>query len=370
VYTYDANGNLTGTTAGQSFTYDAFNRMTQAVGTGGTATYTYNGNGLKIQRVGPDGTTRYYYDGFRPIWETDGIGTMTAQLDRDIFGNLLSRLDSLGTRRYYHTDGLGSTIVLTDATGSFAAGMLYDAWGNVRATSADVGKYRFAGAEMDTASGLYHMGPRFYDPSIGRWFGEDPVQNASFNPLTLNFYAYVFNNPMLLTDPEGTRVVENENGVPSDPISEAELASGVERTPTGPWEQYVEPALAASKKYGVRVELILAIMARESGFDPNAINPVSPDWGIMQVNIHTATDYGIPLGLESRRLFNPRTNIFVGTQHLASLISHFGGNEARAIAAYNLGERAVRNGAVNPGYVNDVQAYERWFRNRLCRGTC
>src|SRR5207249_3809683 len=85
---YDANGNLIGTSAGQSFSYDEFNRMVHAVGN--TVGYTYNGDGLKVQRAGPDGTTRYYYDGFRPIWETDGAGAMTAQLDRDIFGNLLS----------------------------------------------------------------------------------------------------------------------------------------------------------------------------------------------------------------------------------------------------------------------------------------
>ncbi len=211
VYTYDANGNLTGTTAGQSFTYDAFNRMTQTVGTGGTATYTYNGDGRKIQRVGPDGTTRYYYDGIRSIWETDGVGAMTAELDRDLFGNLLSRLDSSATRRYYHTDGLGSTIVLTDTTGNFAAGMLYDAWGNVRAASADVGKYRFTGAELDTASGLYHMGARFYDPSVGRWLSEDPVQKQ-FEPVSLNFYAYVANNPVALIDPTGAYQVKCEGG--------------------------------------------------------------------------------------------------------------------------------------------------------------
>jgi len=131
--------------------------MTQAVGTGGTATYAYNGDGLKVQRIGPDGTTRYYHDGFRPIWETDGAGVMTAQLDRDIFGNLLSRAEP-GSRRYYHTDGLGSTVALTDEAGATAASMLYDAWGNSRATSGTgQGKYRFTGAELDSASGLYHM---------------------------------------------------------------------------------------------------------------------------------------------------------------------------------------------------------------------
>jgi YD repeat-containing protein len=121
-YTYDANGNLTGTSDGASFAWDVFNRMTSAAG--GMATYTYNGNGLKIRRIGPDGTTRYYYDGIRPIWEADGAGSMTAQLDRDIFGNLLSRKEPVGTRRYYHFDGLGSTTALSDEGGATVATLL------------------------------------------------------------------------------------------------------------------------------------------------------------------------------------------------------------------------------------------------------
>jgi len=200
VYTYDANGNLTGTPSNPYYTYDAFNRLIQA---GAFVTYTYNGDGLKVQRVGPDGTTRYYYDDIWSIWESDATGGTIAELDRDIFGNLLSRLDSSGTRLNYHTDGLGSTIALTDTTGNVAASMLYDAWGNVRASGADVGKYRFTGAEFDAVTGLYHMGARFYDPSIGRWLSEDPIQNKFFEPFTLNFYAYVNDNPALLVDPRG-----------------------------------------------------------------------------------------------------------------------------------------------------------------------
>src|SRR5437867_388223 len=129
---------------------------------------------------------------------------MTAQLDRDIFGNLLSRAEPTN-RRYYHTDGLGSTVALTGETGSVAASMLYDAWGNVWvSTGTGHGKYRFTGAELDTASGLYHMGARFYDPSIGRWLSEDPVQSP-FEPMSLNFYAYVAGNPLVRIDPTGAR---------------------------------------------------------------------------------------------------------------------------------------------------------------------
>jgi RHS repeat-associated protein len=203
-YTYDGNGNLTATSTGRTFTWDVFNRLTQATGPGGTVTHTYDGDGLKTRRVGPDGTRNYYYDGIKPIWETDGAGAMTAQYDRDIFGNLLSRREASGARRYYHFDGLGSTTALTNESGAATSTLLYDAWGNQRAASgSDQGRYRFTGAELDAATGLYHMGARFYDPTIGRWLSEDPVQDKHFEPATLNFYAYVHANPLVHTDPDG-----------------------------------------------------------------------------------------------------------------------------------------------------------------------
>ena len=204
-YTYDANGNLTATSTGRTFTWDVFNRLTQATGPGGTVTYTSDGDGLKRQRVGPDGTRRYYYDGIRPIWEADGAGVMIAQLDRDIFGNLLSRREASGARRYYHFDGVGSTTALTNESGAATSTLLYDAWGNQRAASgSDQGRYRFTGAELDAATGLYHMGARFYDPTIGRWLSEDPVRDRPFVPGSLNLYAYVVNNPGIYVDPRGT----------------------------------------------------------------------------------------------------------------------------------------------------------------------
>jgi RHS repeat-associated protein len=207
-YSYDQNGNLTATSTGQTFSWDVFNRLTQATGSGGTVTHTYNGDGLKTRRVGPDGTRNYYYDGIKPIWETDAAGTMTAQYDRDIFGNLLSRREASGARRYYHFDGLGSTTALTNESGAATPTLLYDAWGNQRAaTGSDQGRYRFTGAELDTATGLYHMGARFYDPTIGRWLSEDPVQDKHFEPGTLNFYAYVHGNPLLYVDPDGKAAI-------------------------------------------------------------------------------------------------------------------------------------------------------------------
>jgi RHS repeat-associated protein len=205
-YSYDANGNLTAISTGRTFAYDSLDRLTQTTGSGSTVNYIYNGDGLKVRRAGPDGVTRYYYDGIRPIWETDDAQTMTAQLDRDIFGNLLSRREASGARRYIHHDGLGGTTLVTNESGASVASMLYDAWGQVRSNSGGAhGKYRFTGAELDLTTGLYHMGARFYDPAIGRWLKEDSVQERHFEPASLNFYAYVLNNPLLYVDLDGNQ---------------------------------------------------------------------------------------------------------------------------------------------------------------------
>jgi len=48
-------------------------------------------------------------------------------------------------------------------------------------------------------TGLYYYRARYYDPLIGRFIREDPAGwNAS-----LNYYAYVNNNPVNFTDPTG-----------------------------------------------------------------------------------------------------------------------------------------------------------------------
>ncbi len=279
-YTYDSNGNLTGVSTGQTFTYDVFNQMTQAMGPGGTATYAYNGAGLKTQRNGPDGITRYYYDGIRSVWETDGAGAVTAQLDWDIFGNLLDRQDTTG-RRYYHPDGLGSTVALTNESGVVSASMLYDAWGNLRAAGGTApGKYQFTGAELDSTTGLYHMGARFYDPTVGRWLSEDPVQNQSFNPLSLNFYAYVLGNPTRLTDPTGLDALDP--GIGGGPTMIEQVMKWMERG-----EEYAKDQLH-------RLYDAMAYVYEQNALATQKMNTLLVLSLAMQAFIYKGMEYGSP----------------------------------------------------------------------------
>src|SRR5690554_4204247 len=50
---------------------------------------------------------------------------------------------------------------------------------------------------------MYDFGMRNYDPALGRWMNMDPLAESYF---TLSPYAYVANNPILLTDPDGKRI--------------------------------------------------------------------------------------------------------------------------------------------------------------------
>ncbi|BBA36824.1 Rhs-family protein [Methylocaldum marinum] len=100
--------------------------------------------------------------------------------------------------KHYHPDGLGSLLALTNATGSITATQRFDAFGQKLAGTGTVPTYGYTGREPD-ATGLVYYRARYYDPSIGRFTARDPVGYLD----GLNRYAYVGNNPINFTDPNG-----------------------------------------------------------------------------------------------------------------------------------------------------------------------
>ena len=59
-------------------------------------------------------------------------------------------------------------------------------------------RYTFTGQEHDTALQSQDYNARFYSHSLGRFLAIDPVFHAGESP-----YAYVQNNPLIYTDPDG-----------------------------------------------------------------------------------------------------------------------------------------------------------------------
>lgn len=116
---------------------------------------------------------------------------------------------------------------------------------------------------------------------------------------------------------------------------------------------------SASKAYGVDLELIKAVVATESAFNPVAVSNKGAV-GLMQLMPATAKRYGVqaePGATVVGKLKDPDLNIHTGTRHLADLLRVFGGQTELALAAYNAGEGAVaRAGNRIPNY-KETQAY-------------
>jgi RHS repeat-associated protein len=196
-YTWDDNGNLTAR-GSDSFAWDAEDRMTSATVSSLTTTFAYNGDGLRDSLTVNSNTTTFTWD----------VNTSIPQVldDEDfryVYG--LGRIAQVGAdTHYYLTDGLGSTMALTDDTGAVVNTYAYDVFGAERAsTGSQANAFTFAGEQVDASTGLQYLRARFYDTETGRFSGRDSFSGMALDPVSLNRYIYVVNSPTLLTDPLG-----------------------------------------------------------------------------------------------------------------------------------------------------------------------
>ncbi|WP_159888711.1 RHS repeat-associated core domain-containing protein [Paenibacillus puerhi] len=214
-YTYDSRGNRQTLQSvkplmltDQSYTYDKKNRLTMASGSSGSpVSYKYNGDGLLTERTENGSTTRYYYDGTNIIAEGQVSGGVVTRKASYIRGNqLVARVDATGTKSYYMHNGHGDVVGLVNAAGQVLNTYSYDIWGNPVTTQEQVPQpFRYSGEYWDSSTGLQYLRARWYDPGIGRFINEDTYEGELTNPLSLNLYTYVHNNPLRYTDPSGNR---------------------------------------------------------------------------------------------------------------------------------------------------------------------
>jgi len=106
---------------------------------------------------------------------------------------------------------------------------------------------------------------------------------------------------------------------------------------------YVDMARQAALSAGISPDLFVRQIQQESGFNPNAGSPAGAE-GIAQFMPGTAASMGI-------NPYDPAQALPGAARLMASLSAQFGGDYAKALAAYNAGAGAV-NAAVAQGGAN------------------
>jgi soluble lytic murein transglycosylase-like protein len=113
-------------------------------------------------------------------------------------------------------------------------------------------------------------------------------------------------------------------------------------------DKYVEELAA---KHNVDPELIRAVIAAESGYNPAATSRKGAQ-GLMQLMPGTAQQLGV------RDAYNPKQNLEAGVRYLRALIDKYNGDLDKALAAYNAGEGAVERAGGVPN-IRETRDYVR-----------
>lgn len=214
---YDLDGNMLSDGV-RSFNYDSSNKLITADGN----TYTYNAEGVRIRNLCESGEdTTYTYNTNCKLSQllmktTDGVVT------KYVYGRGLIGEEVNNTFKTYHFDFRGSTIAVTDASGTITDTFAYDTYGKCisRTGESDViFGYNGRDGVITDDNGLIYMRARYYSPAMKRFVNADVVAGSITNAVTLNRFAYANGNPVSLVDPFGL-CPNGKDGIDSDKLSE------------------------------------------------------------------------------------------------------------------------------------------------------
>jgi soluble lytic murein transglycosylase len=126
--------------------------------------------------------------------------------------------------------------------------------------------------------------------------------------------------------------------------------SSIQSIPLAYWrilfpEPWWETIQAESAKNNLDPYLVASLIRQESEFNPSAISPANA-YGLMQLLPSAGKSIAREEGIrpfQTYQLFDPATNIRLGTRYLRKTLDKFGGVTEYALAAYDAGDDRVRD---------------------------
>ncbi|HVX31034.1 MAG TPA: RHS repeat-associated core domain-containing protein, partial [Nitrolancea sp.] len=215
-FSYDANGNQTGwkddaTHEHRTITWDEENRAQSIANNGQTTTYRYDDQGNRIVTVGPGGVTTNVNPYYTVINGNNAVKNVFVGTQRVAQQDVVTDGTYESGQYFYHQDLTGSTAYVTDLTGNLFQHLEYfpsgESWVD-EVSNPHVIPYLYTSHPFDSVTQLYYLGARFEDPRQNQFISPDPAlqsdpQMAIDDPMALNPYTYVDNNPVRYVDTNG-----------------------------------------------------------------------------------------------------------------------------------------------------------------------
>lgn len=208
--TYDALGNVLNDGLGNSYLYDAENRVASVNG----VSYVYDAFGRRVKTP----SAEYLYDLSGNAVSMLDPSTGALQYGEIYAGgrHIATYNVANNTTAFLYTDWLGSLRAVTNPTGSSLESCTNLPFGDgASCTGTDYTHFHFTGDEHDATGNLEHTLFRQLSTTQGRWLTPDPSGMAFVdftNPESLNMYGYVLNHPVRFVDPLGLDCGQQSDG--------------------------------------------------------------------------------------------------------------------------------------------------------------
>lgn len=222
---YDNDGNMQATNGtfgpARAFTWTEDDRLRTETDSGFTNSYLYDAAGNRTHKRRTSIETWYV----NPFYVVKGYTTETKHImigDARVASEMATistftkpSTAGTGTVFYYQPDHLQSTQFTTAADGSLLQHDEYIASGEVWFQESknndprNTQPWLYDAKELDE-TGLFYFGARYYNPKFSLWANPDPILSAYMrkgatgaSPSNLEVFAYSYNNPVVLKDPDG-----------------------------------------------------------------------------------------------------------------------------------------------------------------------